>query len=85
MRSAWKTVVKSRERYLELLAKAESVEAVLKVEKELEQNTEIDLLKSRVERFDHLVIYPTIEVNIKERCKKGILGYIGLGVFKAVK
>ena len=48
MRSGWKTVVKSCERYLELLAKAESVVAVLKVEKELEQNTEIDLLKSRV-------------------------------------
>ena len=37
MRSGWKTVVKSRERYLELLAKVESVVAALKVEKELEQ------------------------------------------------
>ena len=67
MRSGWKTVVKSRERYLELLAKVESVVAALKVEKELEQILKIDLLKSKVEHFEHLVIYSAIEVNIKER------------------
>lgn len=77
---------KARDRYLELLAKAENVEAALQVEKELERlNTKIDLLKGRIERLGHLVAYSTIEVNIKEKRKMGILGYIGLGVFKAVK
>jgi hypothetical protein len=42
---------KSRERYLELLAKAENVEAALKVEKELERlNGTIDLLKGKMNR-----------------------------------
>ena len=52
---------------MELLAKVESVVAALKVEKELEQILKIDLLKSKVEHFEHLVIYSAIEVNIKER------------------
>jgi len=77
---------KARDRYLELLAKAENVEAALKVERELERlNETIDLLKGRMNRMDHLEEYSTITVQIKERKKPGVLGYIGLGVYEAVK
>lgn len=77
---------KARQRYLELLAKAENVEATLKVEKELERlNREIDLYKGKMKRFDHLVAYSTITVNLKERKKPGLLGYIGLGLYHTVK
>jgi hypothetical protein len=77
---------KSRDRYLELLAKAENVEAALQVERELERlNETIDLLKGRMNRMDHLEAFSTITVQIKERKKPGVLGYVGLGVYHAFK
>jgi hypothetical protein len=77
---------KARERYLDLLAKAENVEAALKVEKELERlNETIELLKGQMQRIDHLAQFSTITVYIKEKKKPGVLGYIGVGLFKAVK
>jgi cell division protein ZapA (FtsZ GTPase activity inhibitor) len=76
----------SRKRYLELLAKAENVEAALKVEKELERlNETIDLLKGKMNRIDHLSAFSTITINLKEKTKPGILGYISLGVYHSVK
>lgn len=77
---------KARDRYLELLEKAETVEEILKVERELERlNETIDLLKGKMARIDHLEAYSTINVELRERKKPGILGYIGLGVYHAVK
>ncbi|MBT32136.1 MAG: hypothetical protein CMO01_20950 [Thalassobius sp.] len=77
---------KARDRYLELLAKAENVEAALKVEKELERlNETIDLLKGKMSRIDHLAAYSTITINIREKKKPGLLGYIGLGLYHSVK
>jgi hypothetical protein len=77
---------KARERYLELLQKAENVEAALKVEKELERlNGEIELLKGKMERVSHLVSYSTIEIDIHEREKLGVIGYLAIGTYKAVK
>ncbi len=77
---------KARNRYLELLKKAETVDEILKVEKELERlNTELDLLRGRINRIDHLEAFSTININLKERKKPGILGYIGLGLYHSVK
>ena len=77
---------KARNRYLDLLGKAENVEEILKVEKELERlNETIDLLKGRMARIEHLEAYSTITVELEERKKPGLLGYIGLGVYHAVK
>lgn len=77
---------KSRERYLELLSKAENVEAALKVEKELERlNETIDLFKGKMNRIDHLSEYSTITINLKEKKKPGLIGYIGVGLYYSVK
>jgi hypothetical protein len=77
---------KSRDRYLELLAKAENVEAALKVEKELERlNETIDLLKGKLKALDHDVEYSTITVYLRERQKPGVLGYVGIGLYESVK
>jgi hypothetical protein len=77
---------KARQRYLELLEKAENVEAALLVEKELERlNETIELLKGEMNRIDHLTAYSTISVYLKEKKKPGIIGYVGVGVYKAVK
>jgi hypothetical protein len=77
---------KARERYLDLLSRAENVEAALKVEKELERlNGEIDLLEGKKNRMEHLNTYSTINVYYHEKKKPGILGYIGIGLYKSVK
>ena len=54
--------------------------------RELERlNETIGLLKGRMARLDHLEAYSTINVELRERKKPGLLGYIGLGAYHAVK
>jgi len=77
---------KARDKYLALLEKAENVEAALKVEKELERlNGEIDLIEGKQKRLSHLNEFSTISVHYSEKVKPGLLGYIGIGVYKSVK
>ncbi|MBC8147315.1 MAG: DUF4349 domain-containing protein [Bacteroidetes bacterium] len=77
---------KASGRYLELLAKAENVEAALAVEKELERlNGTIDLLKGKMNRINHLAEFSTITLNLKEKKKPGVLGYVGMGLYYSVK
>lgn len=77
---------KARQRYLELLARAENVEAALKVEKELERlNTETESLKGKLERMQHLSDFSTIDITIVEKPKLGLLGYIGKGLYSGIK
>jgi hypothetical protein len=77
---------KARQRYLELLSKAENVSAALQVEKELERlNGEIELLKGKMERLDHLAAFSTIDINIHQREKPGVIGYVAIGTYKVVK
>lgn len=77
---------KARLRYLELLARAENVEAALKVEKELERlNTETESLKGKLERLRHLSDFSTIDITIDEKPKLGLLGYIGKGLYAGIK
>ena len=77
---------KARKRYLELLEKAENVEAAVKVEKELERlNETIELIKGKMNRINHLSDFSTITISIDEKKKPGIIGYIGLGLYYSVK
>lgn len=74
---------KSRQRYLELLQKAENVETTLKVEKELERlNGEIDTLEGKLNRMSHLTEFSTININLEQKEKLGILGYVFVGLYK---
>ncbi|MCC5916626.1 MAG: DUF4349 domain-containing protein [Cryomorphaceae bacterium] len=78
--------LKSRERYLALLDRARTVEETIKVERELERlNEVIDLHKGRIQRFEHLAEFSTVSVSIKERVKPGVLGYLGIGVYRSVR
>ena len=78
--------VKTRNRYLELLQKANTIDEVLKVEKELERlNHEIDSLEGRIKKMEHLSSYSTINVRYEQKVKPGIIGYIGIGLYKGVK
>lgn len=79
-------IEKARKRYLELLAKAENVSAALKVEKELERlQRELDLLKGRENKLSHLIEYITIDIDVNIAVRPGPIGYIFLGLYKAVK
>ncbi len=80
------TAEKVRDRYLALLTKASDVSDMLKIEKELERITgQIDLYKGKMNRMDHLSDYSTITVNMFQKEKPGILGYVGVGLFKMTK
>ncbi len=76
---------KTRLRYLDLLNKVQTVEEMLKVEKELERiNGEIELLKARLARMDNSVQYSTITISLNEKIKPGILSYPFIWLYKGV-
>ncbi len=76
----------ARARYLELLAKAENVEAAVQVEKELERlNGEIALLESDLGNLAHLTQYATITVTLSRKVTPGPLGWVFYALYKAVE
>lgn len=88
------TAANVRDRYLELLKKAENVETALQVETELERvNRELELLKGKQQRLSNQIDYSTITVNvIQEReevkVKREVPGPLGLvfwGLYKTVE
>jgi hypothetical protein len=80
---------KSRKRYIELLEKAQTVEEILKVERELERlNADIESFKGKIKSFDTQVDFSLITVYLQpkaEKVKPGPLGYIFVGLYKGVK
>jgi hypothetical protein len=77
---------RERERYLDLLAKAESVTDAVAVEKELERVTEaIERLEAELKLMDSRVEYATLDVRFSRPVKPGPVGWVFVGVFTAVK
>lgn len=77
---------KSRARYLELLAKAENVQAALAVEKELERlNETIDRHKGRMNLLDQQEKYASIRVAFRQKAKLGPLGFVVNGLYQGVR
>lgn len=77
---------KARQRYLELLARATNVTETIAVEKELQRlNTEIDQLTGRLQRLEHITDYATLNVNLQSKARLGPLGYVSVGLYKAVR
>lgn len=77
---------KSRERYLEILAKASNVAETLAVEKELERITlEIERLQAALDQTNHLVAMATVDVQFARPVKPGPVGWVFYGVYSAVK
>jgi hypothetical protein len=80
------TLEATRKRYLALLEKATTVPEILPIEKELERLTqELEVLKGRLKRLSDQVAYATITVNLSPKIKPGLLGYVGVGLYQAVK
>jgi hypothetical protein len=77
---------KERERYLELLAKAQSVADAVAVEKELERVTgEIERLEAELKLMDSQVELATLDVRFSRPVYPGPVGWVFYGVFTAVK
>lgn len=77
---------KLRERYLLLLEKAKDVKDLLMIEKELARiNEEIDRLKGAQKAAKESVQYATISIRYVKESTPGPLGWIFVGIFKAVK
>ncbi len=77
---------KVRARYLNLLEKAQNVQDVLSVEKELERiNGDIDVLQGRLNRIQGQVNQADLIVTLKQQQKAGVLGAIGKGIYSGIK
>ena len=77
---------KTRQRYLQILDMAQTVDEILKVEKELERiNRQIDLLRGQMNLFKNQVADATLKVSLHEKTKLGVIGHLGNGVVKGVK
>ena len=77
---------KARERYLQLLEKAQAVTEILPIEKELERlQFDIENLKGQINRIDELIAFSTITVSIEEKVKPGPLGWVFVGIWKGLK
>lgn len=77
---------KSRNRYLALMKKAERVSDILPIEKELERLTEkIERIKGQLHVMEHQIAYSRIDVYWQKKTKPGPIGYVFVGLYKAVK
>jgi hypothetical protein len=77
-----------RDRYLALLDKANSINDILSIEKELERiNIEIERLEGRVKYAELSVSYSNITVKFKgkSKVKPGPLGWVFYGLYNGVK
>ncbi|WP_291721014.1 DUF4349 domain-containing protein [Bernardetia sp.] len=78
--------IATRKRYIELLQMAKNVEEAILVERELARiSQDIDLLKGQINKLDNLEEFATITISIREKAKLGLLGYVGVGLYKTVK
>jgi hypothetical protein len=75
-----------RDRYLALLGKANTVNDILSVEKELERvNTQIELLEGKMKYDELSVTYSNITVDFKEGVNPGPVGWIFYGLYRGIK
>lgn len=77
---------RTRERYLELLARAGTVEESLAVERELERLTlEVERLQVQLERVDSSVQLAAVHVRFSRPVRPGPVGWVIYGAYSAVK
>ena len=74
-----------RDRYLVLLDRANAVNEILSIERELERvNLEIDLIEGRIRHAEASVAYSSITVRFDERAKPGPLGWVFYGLYRGI-
>ncbi|MFP2908313.1 DUF4349 domain-containing protein [Pyxidicoccus sp. 3LFB2] len=79
-------VERVRERYLELLQRAVTVEDTLRVERELERVTaEYESLKARVQSLEDQVALATVSLEFQRPVRPGPVGWVFYGLGKGLK
>jgi len=77
---------KARQRYMELLQKAGTIDEILRVEREIDRLTlEIEQIKGRIAVMNEQVYYSTITVNVNEKAKPGVVSYVFIGLYKGAR
>jgi tetratricopeptide (TPR) repeat protein len=77
---------KARGRYQELLEKATTVAEILPIEKELQRVTEeIERLRAQIAHIEQEHELSQIDLRWHKRAKPGPIGYVFVGLFKAVR
>lgn len=80
------TLERARQRYLQLLEKAQSVAEAVMVEKELERVTaEHEALKARLEALQGAVSLATVELSFQRPVRPGPLGWVFYGLAQGLK
>jgi hypothetical protein len=75
-----------RDRYLTLLERANNVNDMISIEKELERvNLEIERLEGRIRHAELSVSYSMINIRFVERIMPGHVGWIFYGLYHAIK
>ena len=75
-----------RDRYLAILARANTVSEIISIERELERiNTEIELLQGRIRHAEQSASYASITVRYSERTRPGPVGWVFYGLFHGIK
>jgi len=81
-----KNLVALRNRYRELLARADKVSDVLDVERELSRvQTEIDAIEGRRAKLMGQINYSKVDIYVEQKTIYGPIGYIGLGLYWVVE
>jgi hypothetical protein len=77
---------KSRERYLALLEKAQSVSDAASVEKELERITgQLELLKRQLEQTQSRIEFAELSVSFSRKARPGPVGWVLYALYSGVK
>ena len=75
-----------RDRLEALLAEAQTVQDVLDVERELSRvTTEVERLEGQLRDLSNRVAYSTVRLSLREGVQPGLLGYVVIGVYEAIK
>jgi hypothetical protein len=77
--------LKTRERYLDLLLRANSISEVLRVEQELERiNRQIETYKGQLSRLGHLTLLSTVSVSTRQKSKPGPISRVFAAAVRGV-
>ena len=77
--------LRTRQRYLELLAQAKGMSEIFTVEKEIQRiDLSIERLKGKINRTSHLTLYSTITVNTRKQGTPGPVGWLFVSAYKGI-
>ena len=77
-----KNLIELRDRFRQLLIKAEKVEEILSIERELSRvQTEIDSIESRKKMLIGNVALSKIDISLNQKTVLGPLGYLAKGLY----